>query len=310
MERATVFRPAAVLRRRCQQRAATPLVSASASAHPASKRSVEYTALEGNTFKLRLRGGLCVVADPWLSGPLTFGPPSLAWLYRGEKPSGERSLACIADAEVLLLAQGLDDHAHRPTLAALDKRLPVVASPSAAAVARELGFVTVHSLAHGESVVVRGVRFTATAGALVGPPWSTRENGFLITEEAPGGAVVYYDPHLDYTQASVEAVLRTAGVSRVDLAIVPTSAVSLAGYPLVLGSADAVMRLLRLIQPSVLLPLRNDLIKEDGAIAPLIQIAPSSLDALRTALAADAALDKRVRIVEPAEAGQALLIDV
>ena len=70
------------------------------------------------------------------------------------------------------------------------------------------------------------------------------------------------------------------------------------------------MRLLRLIQPSVLLPLRNDLIKEDGAIAPLIQIAPSSLDALRTALAADAALDKRVRIVEPAEAGQALLIDV
>jgi hypothetical protein len=41
------------------------------------------------------------------------------------------------------MPQGLDDHAHRPTLKQLDKALPVVCSPTAAEVCRELGFKTV-----------------------------------------------------------------------------------------------------------------------------------------------------------------------
>ena len=41
------------------------------------------------------------------------------------------------------LVQGLDDHAHKPTLRKLSKDTPVVGSPAAAAVARQLGFKTV-----------------------------------------------------------------------------------------------------------------------------------------------------------------------
>ncbi len=41
------------------------------------------------------------------------------------------------------LVQGLDDHAHKPTLRKLSKDIPVVGSPAAAAVARQLGFKTV-----------------------------------------------------------------------------------------------------------------------------------------------------------------------
>jgi hypothetical protein len=47
--------------------------------------------------------------------------------------------------------QGLDDHAHIPTLELLPKTLPVIASPSAAAVATKLGFTQVVSLAPGKT---------------------------------------------------------------------------------------------------------------------------------------------------------------
>lgn len=48
----------------------------------------------------------------------------------------------------------IDDHAHKPTLRRLPKSLPVVGSPSACAVARDLGFETVIEVDHGKEVVV------------------------------------------------------------------------------------------------------------------------------------------------------------
>jgi L-ascorbate metabolism protein UlaG (beta-lactamase superfamily) len=271
-------------------------------------RSLQYTALEGNTFKLCFPSTrITVLADPWLVGPLTFGPPALAALYSGVKPAGDLGTVQASDASVLLLSQGLDDHAHRPTLEKLDKRLPVVASPSAAAVATALGFTSVQSVPHGQSCVVAGLRFTATQGALVGPPWSTRENGFFISEESGDGLVVYYEPHLDYTRDSVARALQAVG-GRCDVAVVPTTAVSLAGYPLVMGSPEAVMDLIRLLQPAVLVPLRNDQIKEEGAIAPFVQFSEPSIAAVRAQLAASPAL--RTRLVEPAATGSPLVLDV
>ena len=252
-----------------------------------------------------------MLADPWLVGPLTFGPPSLAFLYSATKPSGDSlGVAAAAGADVLLLTQGLDDHAHRPTLRALaaaDASLPVVASPAGAAVARDCGFADVTALAPGGRHTVRGVTFTATQGALGGPPWSTRENGFLLTEDAPAGVCVYSEPHCDYQESSVKQALQACG-RPVDVVIAPCTAVALAGYPLVLASPDAVLRLLRLLRPRVLLPLRNDVIAQSGAIAPAIGES-GGVQAVRQALAADAQLSG-VRLLEAAPAGQPLGIDL
>jgi hypothetical protein len=236
-------------------------------------------------------------------GPLTFGPPALAALYKGIKPSGDQGVGAARDAQVLLLSQGLDDHAHRPTLEALDKRVPVVASPTGAAVARECGFTSVTSLAHGQSAVVAGLRFVATQGALVGPPWSTRENGFFISH-VDDGTVVYYEPHLDYNRESVASALQSVG-GRCDLAIVPTTQVSLAGYPLVFGTPSAVLDLIALLQPKVLVPLRNDQIQEEGAIAPLVQFAEPAINAVRAQLQG-----KQTQIVEASPTGNALRLEL
>ena len=256
-----------------------------------------------------------MLADPWLVGPLTFGPPSLAFLYSATKPSGDLGVAAAAGADVLLLTQGLDDHAHRPTLRALaaaNPALPVVASPAGAAVARDCGFADVTPLPPGSRhTAACGVTFAATQGALVGPPWSTRENGFLITEAAAAadGVCVYYEPHLDYQESSVRAAMQAAGRAAVDLVVAPCTKVSLAGYPLVLASPDAVLRLLRLLRPRVLLPLRNDVIAQSGAIAPAISDS-GGVEAVRAALRADAQLGGSVRLLEPAAAGQPLGIEL
>jgi len=136
--------------------------------------------------------------------------------------------------------QGLPDHAHEPTLRQLPKELPVVASPSAARIAADLGFKRVYELDHGQEMTAADgrLRIRATAGAapassagrvgpglfacvawglavltgavrgragaLVGPPWSKREFG-------PARAL----PALLLPQArpGVRAVARGAGTA-------------------------------------------------------------------------------------------------
>jgi hypothetical protein len=155
----------------------------------------------------------------------------------------------------------IDDHAHRPTLEALPKTLPVVGSPSAAAVARSLGYQTVYEVDHGQTVTLCEGRLTvtATAGALVGPPWSKRENGFVVNETVPGGVSLYYEPHADYAAASV------AGVGTVDIVVSPPATQSLLGYALVKGATDNVP-LLRMLRPKAVVALMN---AEFDATGPL-----------------------------------------
>ena len=77
----------------------------------------------------------------------------------------------------------------RPTLQALPKTIPVVASASGAAVARSCGFRTVYTLCPGQSLTLLGGRMTVqgTEGALVGPPWSQRELGVVLRENLGAG---------------------------------------------------------------------------------------------------------------------------
>ena len=61
----------------------------------------------------------------------------------------------------------------------------------------------------------------------MGPPWSTRENGFVLSETAPGGIRLYYEPHCDFKEGSVEEV------GQVDVVVTPPSSQVVLGLPLV-----------------------------------------------------------------------------
>jgi len=126
---------------------------------------------------------LRVLIDPWLTGPLVFPPGP--WLLKGELSD---PLPVPEAIDLLLLTQGLADHCHPPSLELLPRSIPVVASASAAAAVRRLGFQQVTALAPGEEHHAGKLMITATAGARV----PHTENGYLL--EHPGGSL-YLEPH-------------------------------------------------------------------------------------------------------------------
>ena len=90
--------------------------------------------------------GLRVLVDPWLVDALVFPPGP--WLLKGELT---KPWPIPEQIDLLLLTQGLADHAHPATLALLPKDVPVVGSAAAAKVAEGLGFSDVISLRPGDT---------------------------------------------------------------------------------------------------------------------------------------------------------------
>lgn len=127
--------------------------------------------------------GYRVLVDPWLRGSLEFPPGR--WFLHGEL-SNEHAIPEALD--LLLLTQGLADHAHPDTLKLLPRDLPVVGSSAAASVAQRLGFETITTLSPGESCQVAELTIQATAGA----PVPMVENGYLLRH--PRGRL-YLEPH-------------------------------------------------------------------------------------------------------------------
>ncbi|KKZ14702.1 MAG: beta-lactamase [Candidatus Synechococcus spongiarum 142] len=131
---------------------------------------------------------LNVLLDPWLVGPLCFG--NSPWFFESRLPQDWLIPPVI---DLVLLTQGLPDHAHPPTLKRLGRSIPVVGSVAAAQVARTLGFTQVTALAPGQSHQHPSgpgdhLTITATAGAAV----PGQENGFLL--QHPAGRL-YVEPH-------------------------------------------------------------------------------------------------------------------
>eukprot|EP00238_Polyblepharides_amylifera_P014934 CAMPEP_0196579840 /NCGR_PEP_ID=MMETSP1081-20130531/25121_1 /TAXON_ID=36882 /ORGANISM="Pyramimonas amylifera, Strain CCMP720" /LENGTH=246 /DNA_ID=CAMNT_0041899539 /DNA_START=294 /DNA_END=1034 /DNA_ORIENTATION=- len=236
-----------------------------------------------------------VLCDPWLSGSLTFF--SQAWLYQAQKETP--GLEVAKGADILLLSQGLEDHAHPPTLARLPKSLRVVASPSAAEVVRKMGFTSVTVLPPGKGIRIGSLEITATKGALVGPPWSERENGFVLREKVEDGISWYYEPHCDFDERS----LRSVGT--VDLVISPAAEIKLGGYALVHGIEDTV-KLLKILQPKVMLPLQNGAVNQEGPLAPFIT-AEGTLESLERDIKKS---NIDVTIVTPPSIGKHVIVNI
>ncbi len=196
------------------------------------------TWLDSNSWLIEM-GGQRILLDPWLVGPLVFG--NLPWLFKSERTIEKPIPEAI---DLILLSQGLEDHAHPPTLRQLDRNIPVIASPNAAKVVQGLGYAHVTALAPGEATTVGDLTLQAVPGSPIGP--LLVENGYVLTDNA-AHTKLYYEPH-GYHSAQVQQF------APVDVVITPIVdlAIPLLG-PIIQGSQTAI-EVAQMLQPRVILP--------------------------------------------------------
>jgi L-ascorbate metabolism protein UlaG (beta-lactamase superfamily) len=146
-----------------------------------------------------------ILLDPWLVGSLVFG--NAKWLVQGDHCPPQPIPNPI---DLILLSQGLEDHAHPETLQALNRDIPVVASPNAANVVKNLGYDNITALTHGECVIWKDqVKIQAVPGSVVG--YQQVENGYIL-QDLKTGHRLYYEPHGSHspqlkTEAPVDVII-------------------------------------------------------------------------------------------------------
>lgn len=181
-----------------------------------------------------------ILLDPWLVGSLMFG--NTPWLFKGDR----RQPVTIPDAlDLILLSQGLEDHAHPATLQALEKTWPVVGSTKAAEVAASLGYQTVTGLAHDQKFVLNDrVEIWALPGSPIGP--TQVENAYVITD-LQTGLRLYYEPH-GFHSAQVKAL------GHIDVILTPIIGISILGLLPVLNGQQTTLELCQAVHPQAIVP--------------------------------------------------------
>jgi L-ascorbate metabolism protein UlaG (beta-lactamase superfamily) len=231
---------------------------------------MQLTYFGANSWLLEL-GQQRILIDPWLVGSLIFG--NLPWLFKGDRSN---PLASLPDKiDLILLSQGLEDHAHKPTLEKLDKTIPVVGSANAVKVVEQLGYTQVTSLSFGQTFTLANqVEIRALPGAPLGP--FQQENAYLV-KELNNGSTLYYEPH-GYPPAEVK------NYAPVDVVISPVVSLELplAG-PIIQGNKTA-LQLAQWVKPQVFLPTAaGGDVSYEGLINALLRTI-GSLDELRSQL--------------------------
>ena len=224
-------------------------------------------------------GGVTILIDPILEGALDFGIPAIYSASKKSMPSTGLS-ELLPPIDCLLITQGLDDHAHERTLkklANLDGSVPIIAPPSARRTLEKSGFgsgANVRYVRPGDDILVNqrfngdtgegyeSVKLRATTGALVGPPWQARENGYII--RSCKGPSVYIEPHVEY---NIKELKREEPV---DVVITPLSGQGLPAFELVHGPSDAI-KLVEILRPKYVLSMPNGDIDAKGLASPLVQ---------------------------------------
>ena len=197
------------------------------------------TWFDSNSWLIELAGQR-ILLDPWLVGPLVFG--NLNWFFKGERRTPP---SIPADIDLILLSQGLADHAHPATLKQLDPTIPVVGSPSAAQVVKDFGYTQVTALNHGESVTIADqLQIQAFPGSPIGP--LVVENAYVLTDLSTQTRL-YYEPHGFHS-----ATLQEIGTVEVVIAPIMDLTLPLVG-PFIQGQ-DKALEVVQWLQPQVIVP--------------------------------------------------------
>jgi L-ascorbate metabolism protein UlaG (beta-lactamase superfamily) len=215
---------------------------------------MQLTWLDNNSWLIKM-SDKTILLDPWLVGDLSFG--NMLWLFQGTK-TVDRPLPTNID--LILLSQGLPDHAHPPTLAVLDRSIPVVCSPNAAQLVQKLGYQQVTSLAHDESYRFADIEIKAVPGSVVGP--TTIENGYILRS---GDSSLYYEPHGNHSPI-------LANEAAIDVVITPLINLKLPLVGAVLKGQATALELCKLLKPQFILPTAaGGDVKFEGLLMSILQ---------------------------------------
>ncbi len=239
------------------------------------------TWLDSNSWSIEM-GGKKVLLDPWLVGSLVFG--NLPWLFKGDHPT---PMSIPPDIDLILLSQGLPDHAHVPTLDRLDRNIPVVASATAAKVVSDLGYQHVTTLAHGSSFTLTDtLKIQALPGSLVGP--NLVENGYLLTD-LTDRTTLYYEPHGTHTAA-------LKNIAPVDVVITPLTDLEIPLIGSVIKGMKSAVQAVEWLQPQVILPTAaGGNVVFEGLLLSILR-GNGNVDLFRTMLAQQ---NLTTRVLEP-----------
>ncbi len=197
------------------------------------------TWLDSNAWLLEM-GHQRILLDPWLVGSLVFG--NLPWLFKGQRSTPR---AIPNNIDLILLSQGLEDHAHPETLKQLDKEIPVVASPNAAKVVQQLGYTQISPLEHGKTyTLAQGIEIQAIPGSPIGP--TLVENGYIL-KELETNYTLYYEPHGFHSPQ-----LKKMG--SIDVVITPIVDLTLPLVGPIIRGTKTALELAQWVKPQVMLP--------------------------------------------------------
>lgn len=197
------------------------------------------TWLDSNTWLIEISNQRILI-DPWLVDSLTFG--NLDWLFKGSRTLNH---PIPENIDLILLSQGLDDHAHPPTLKQLNKNIPVVGSVNAAKVVQNLGYTNVKTLAPGETFTFnQNLEIKATKGSSIGP--NIVENGYLI-KDIESNFTLYYEPH-GFHDSSLKSA------APVDVVITPIMDLALPLVGPIIKGTNSALEVAQWLQPQIMLP--------------------------------------------------------
>jgi L-ascorbate metabolism protein UlaG (beta-lactamase superfamily) len=228
------------------------------------------TYLDSNSWLIELAGKR-ILLDPWLVGPLVFG--NQPWFFKGERPT---PCPIPEQIDLILLSQGLPDHAHPPTLKELNRDIPVVASINAAKVVKALGYRKVTALDHGETFTWDDeVKIQAFPGSPVGP--LRVENAFVLTDLLNDSSL-YYEPH-GFHSKMVQAV------EKVDVIITPLINLNLPVLGPFIQGGEKALEVVQWLQPQFILSTAAGNVEYDGILDKILQV-EGSVEDFRQLLAA------------------------
>ncbi len=181
-----------------------------------------------------------ILLDPWLVGPLVFGNQD--WFFKAEH---SQAYEIPVGIDLILLSQGLPDHAHPPTLNALDKGIPVIGSPKAAQVVKKLGYTHIEVIAPGQAVQISEVlEVKAFPGTPLGP--TVIENAYVLSDRTHPTSL-YYEPHGFHSPE-----LKTQGP--VDVVLTPLMDLTLPWVGPFIKGSQAALKLAQWLTPQVMVP--------------------------------------------------------